>query len=76
MRRRKFDWKGETLKLDPGCTLSGGRKWLGGRPYDLYTVKDSAGREIGWTEGNEQGPHNAWVRAYSQLSSDRRKANG
>ncbi len=68
-RRRRAKYKPQVLALDPGATISGGRQTLGGRSYDLYSVKDSAGVEIGWTEGNEQGEAPAWLRALGTLEA-------
>lgn len=65
--RRRKSYRRDALAIDPGCTISGGPRWLGGRRYDLYEVKDSAGVTIGWTEGNEQGEGNAWLRALGEL---------
>lgn len=72
--RRRKSYRREALLLDPGCTVSGGRQYLGGRAYDLYVVKDSAGVQIGWTEGNEQGEAMAWLRALGELQRRARAA--
>lgn len=71
MRSKQWDdqsehYRREVLKLDPGATISTyapGTRWWG------YVVKDSAGHQIGWTEGNETdfGDLNAWLRALSAL---------
>jgi hypothetical protein len=53
-----------TLELDPGARLDG-PKYMG--HYKTYAVFDSAGVEIGWTDGNEDHPSWAWMRAYTTL---------
>lgn len=57
----------QALALDPGARISGGPRTLGGRRYDMYSVHDSAGVEIGYTDGNEQGEGWAWMRAVGVL---------
>jgi membrane-bound lytic murein transglycosylase len=52
------------LDLDPGCTIKGPIR-MG--HYLNYSVYDSAGKEIGWSEGNERGEGWAWLRAYGAL---------
>lgn len=56
--------KTEVLRLEPQAQLRG--PFRHGH-YLNYTIVDGAGLEIGWTEGNEQGPGNAWERARDTL---------
>lgn len=60
-------YRQQVLALDPGARLNGRPQMLGGRRYDLYAVHDSAGVEIGYTDGNEQGEGWAWMRALGTL---------
>ncbi len=65
--KRPPGYKHLVLQLDPGATIKGGRQWMGGRLYVNYSVYDSAGVEIGWTDGNEAHPSFAWGRALTTL---------
>lgn len=56
--------KARVLEIDPKATLRGPFR-VG--HYVNYSVHDGDGKEIGWTEGNEQGATLAWVRALSAL---------
>lgn len=53
------------LELDPGARLVG-PVYIGN--YRTYAVKDSAGVQIGYTDGNEGSPAFAWARAFTTLS--------
>lgn len=61
------------LEMEPRATIKG--PFAIGRYTDLYSVYDAAGKEIGWTDGNEAGASWAWLRAYSTLL-ERKKAAG
>jgi hypothetical protein len=62
---RRMTYRQAVLEIDPKATLHGPIR-IG--HYVNYVVKDGNGREIGWTEGNEQGTGEAWMRAYSTLT--------
>jgi hypothetical protein len=62
--RRKSKLQKACEALDPGCRLEGPIR-VG---YSAqYVVKDSAGKEIGWTDGNEGMARFAWMRALDTL---------
>lgn len=61
----RWDYKDRVMALDPKAKLRGPFR-VG--HYTNYIVEDGDGRQIGWTEGNEQGEANAWLRAYSTLT--------
>lgn len=67
-------YRGQVLAIDPGARIKGGPVMLGGRRYDMYSVLDSAGTSIGYTDGNEQGEGWAWARALGTLQRRALKA--
>ena len=63
--RRKSNMQKACEALDPTVHLIGPTR-MGS--YLNYEVRDGNGVQLGWTEGNERGPQNAWLRAYSALT--------
>lgn len=63
MTKRK-SFRTLVLEMEPQAKLDG--PYRAGH-YVNYVVRDGAGVQIGWTEGNEQGTLDAWMRAYSTL---------
>lgn len=61
---KKRPYRQLVLELDPGCRIDGPR-FIG--HYRTYSVYDSAGVEIGATDGNENDASFAWARAYGVL---------
>lgn len=59
-----MNYRALVLAIDPKAKIEGPFR-VG--HYSNYTVRDGAGKEIGWTEGNERGTQNAWARAYGTL---------
>lgn len=60
------------LAIDPGCTLHSIKL----PTMRVFSVKDSKGKEIGYSDGNEHGSTWAWLRAYAHLKQRKEKANG
>lgn len=73
---RMKTYREQVLEIDPGATLKGGPRMLGGRSYDMFYVVDSDGVEIGYTDGNEQGDGWAWMRALGALRARQRREAG
>lgn len=71
----RTNYEAEVKKLDPGAKLCG-PKWYG--HYRCYWVEDSAGVEIGYTDGNEGNEEGgewwAWLSAYGTLQRRARHA--
>jgi len=59
------------LALDPGCQLVGPKR---AGHYLVYSVINSNGEEIGWSDGNERGSTWAWLRAYARLKREAARA--